>query len=138
MGIDKSFLGTGWSFPPEFSKVQKGVKMVSEDEDINESLRILLFTAPGERLMHPTYGCGLKSFVFENMSESTVVEIKDDIERAVLFFEPRISLNDVVVDDSKIYEGKVRIELDYTVRATNSRRNVVYPFYFREGTNIHF
>ncbi|MEE8573803.1 MAG: GPW/gp25 family protein [Thermodesulfobacteriota bacterium] len=138
MSINKSFLGIGWGFPPEFNSTSGDVKMVSEEDDIKESIRIILFTAPGERLMNPTFGCALNYFVFNKMDASTLTEIKDEIERAILFFEPRITLDDVIINTDKAYEGILNIEMDYTIRRTNSRRNVVYPFYFNEGTSTHF
>ncbi len=135
---DSQFLGTGWSFPPAFNKSAQtmGVAMVSYEEDINESLRILLGTAPGERVMHPAYGCGLKLMVFENFDQSAVTELKDMIKRAVLFFEPRITLDRIDVDLQEIDQGCIRFCLNYTVRTTNNRSNIVYPFYFNEGTNV--
>lgn len=136
MDIDKYFLGTGWAFPPEFNKKTNDVKLVSEEEDIQESLHILLSTSPGERIMQPSYGCGLRSMTFESLSESTVTELKDIVERAILFFEPRITLNVVRIDTERVYDGVLEIILDYTVKTTNSRSNMVYPFYFKEGTNI--
>lgn len=136
MDRERAFLGRGWSFPPEFGQPAKAVKMVSGEDDIQESLRILLATAPGERVMQPSYGCGLKQLVFENVSENTITEIKDLIERAVLFFEPRITLTRIDVDASHVYEGLLEISLDYTIRMTNTRSNMVYPFYFLEGTNL--
>ncbi|NKB82604.1 MAG: hypothetical protein GKS05_12105 [Nitrospirales bacterium] len=136
MGIDKTFLGTGWAFPPEFHQRAKGVKLVSEGDDIWESLKILLLTSPGERVMYPSYGCGLKGLVFEHMNDSAIAELTDIITRAILFFEPRITLNAVDVNTDELYEGKLLIHLDYTVRMTNARSNMVFPFYFREGTNI--
>ncbi len=110
--------------------------MVSEETDIRESLYILLSTSPGERIMLPSYGCGLKSNVFETVNESVVTEIKDIIERAILFYETRITLNSINVDTEKQYNGILKILLEYTVRTTNNRSNMVYPFYFREGTLI--
>ena len=138
MPIDKSFLGTGWCFPPEFLKSTKEVKMVSEEDDIRESLFILFSTSPGERIMYPTYGCGLRSMVFEGMNENAITEIKDLIDRAVLFFEPRITLNSIEVTTEEQNEGRLNIALEYTVKTTNSRSNMVYPFYFREGTSLRF
>jgi phage baseplate assembly protein W len=135
-GFSDSFLGTGWNFPPEFNKRSKEVKMVSEEEDIRQSLRILLSTAPGERIMNPAYGCGLKSITFGNITSSTITEVKDMIERAILFFEPRITLDNVEIDTGEMYEGVLRIQIGYTVRTTNNRSNMVYPFYFLEATNI--
>jgi uncharacterized protein len=109
--------------------------MVSEEEDIRQSLRILMSTAPGDRVMYPGYGCGLKRLVLHGMSSNTVTQMKDLIERAVLFYEPRITLEEIGIDATRIYEGLVRIELDYTVRSTNARNNLVYPFYLLEGSN---
>ena len=136
--IDKAFLGVGWSFPPEFHKHSGRVslKRVSEEEDIRESLTILLSTMPGERIMQPAYGCRLKAMLFESVNESTVTEIKDVIERAVLFFEPRITLENINVDAENVYEGMINIRLDYIIRTTNTRSNVVYPFYFIEGSQV--
>lgn len=136
MPVDKSFLGTGWSFPPVFNQASRDVQSVEEAEDILQSLYILFSTTPGERVMQPTYGCNLRSMVFENITESTVTEIRDIIEKAVLFFEPRIDLNSVDLDTGQIENGILGILVNYTVRATNTRSNMVYPFYFREGTNI--
>jgi len=135
---DKQFLGTGWGFPPSFNKSAStmSVAMVSYEEDINESLRILMGTSPGERVMYPTYGCGLKKMVFEKIDESVMTALKDTIARAVLFFEPRITLDSIDVDLAESFNGCVRFRLNYTVRATNNRSNVVYPFYFNEGTNV--
>ena len=136
MAEDKSFLGTGWSFPPQFNKSAGGVIMVSLEDDIRESLKILLGTSPGERTMQPSYGCGLRDLVFGNVTASAVTELKDTIDRAILFFEPRIILNSVTINTSEQFNGVLKINLDYTVRSTNSRSNMVYPFYFKEGTQV--
>jgi phage baseplate assembly protein W len=135
---DKSFLGIGWSFPPEFHKFGDGinVKMVAEEEDIKESLRILLMTRPGERVMQPSYGCGLQGMVFETINQSTVTEIKDIVERAVLFFESRITLEEIDIGTEDVLEGRINISLNYTVRKTNTRSNIVYPFYHLEGSQV--
>lgn len=135
---DKAFLGIGWSFPPEFHKFADSltVKMVAEEADIKESLWILLSTSPGERVMQPSYGCGLQGMVFETINQSTMTEIKDIIERAILFFEPRITLEEIDVNTEDALEGMIKIRLDYTVRKTNTRSNIVYPFYFLEGSQV--
>lgn len=134
--MDNSFLGRGWGFPPEFDPLTKAVRLVSDEDDIGESLWILLSTRPGERVMQPTYGCGLHALVFESLNERTVSDIRETVERAILFFEPRIRLNRIVIDTDQAHEGVLRIGIDYTVRTTNTRSNIVYPFYFREGTNV--
>ena len=132
MDADKRFLGTGWGFPPSFARFGGGlgIRMVSEEEDIRESLHILLSTAPGERVMQPDYGCGLRRLVFAHLDDSTLTEIRDVIGKAVLFHEVRITLNAVDVDASEWAEGLLKLRLDYTVRTTNTRTNMVYPFYF--------
>ncbi len=135
MNPDKSFLGTGWGFPPEFDRNEGAARMVSGEEDIDESLRILISTVPQERIMQPAYGCGMKMQVFETINESTLTLLKDAIQRAVLFFEPRIDLDHIDIDEGSAAEGVLHIDLHYVVRSTNSRSNLVYPFYFREATN---
>ena len=136
MAIDKTFLGTGWGFPPQFHSGAQGVILVSREEDIRESLFILLSTSPGERPLQPDYGCGLRELMFGNITTSVVTELKDTIERSILFFEPRITLDHIDIDTSEQYAGILKIRLNYTVRATNNRSNMVYPFYFREGTQV--
>lgn len=134
-----SFLGRGWSFPPQFERNNGVLKlqMVSLEADIKESLAILLATAPGERVMQPTFGCGLKAMVFDSIDESLITELKDLIERAILFFETRIILDEITIDTDDIYEGLISIHIHYTVSSINTRSNIVYPFYFQEGTEIN-
>lgn len=129
------FLGRGWSFPPRFDPRGKGAVMVSEVADIEESLRILLSTSPGERVMLPNYGCALRRMVFEEVSEQTATQIKDLIRKAILFFEPRITLNRIDTQQVDVLNGRLDILLDYTVRTTNTRHNLVYPFYLHQATN---
>ncbi len=131
-----SFLGTGWSFPPEFSRKSGSVRMSSDEQDIEESLQILLATKLGERLMHPDYGCDLSYLVFEPLSVSVKTYISNLIETAILYHEPRILLDDVAMVAGEENEGLIRIIISYTISATNSRKNYVYPFYINEGSNI--
>lgn len=133
----KSFLGKGWSFPPSFSEENRSVEMVSEAEDIRQSLFILFSTAPGERLMKPEYGCDLHSLIFEPFNASTESQLTDMITTAILRFEPRIILEKIEAVQSDPYQGLVSINIEFTVRITNARDNIVYPFYFKEGTNVH-
>ena len=130
------FLGKGWSFPPEFNKDEQSVKMLSDEEDINSSLQILFSTSVGERIMLPKYGANLKDYLFDPVDTSMKAYIKDLIKTAILYFEPRIELNDITLTAMND-EGMIEIILDYTIRTTNSRYNFVYPFYLSEGTNIN-
>jgi uncharacterized protein len=131
-----SFLGTGWAFPPSFDKAGSSVLMSHAIADIEESMRIILGTTPGERLMQPSFGCNLRRFVFERADTQMITEMNDIIAHALLDFEPRIDFTgaDVILRDD--IEGMLHIQINYTIIATNTRHNMVYPFYFLEGTNI--
>jgi phage baseplate assembly protein W len=131
-----SFLGTGWSFPPSFDKESAGVRMVSDEEDINESLNILLSTSLGERVMQPKYGCNLTDYLFDPLSSSMIGFIKDRVENSILFYEPRIVVEKIEVTDDgsfDLMEGKFIISIEYTIPGTNSRFNYVYDYYKNEA-----
>ena len=132
----KPFLGTGWTFPPHFDKQNRAVEMVSDEQDIKESLMVLLTTQLGERVMNPEYGAGMEQMIFEPLTTNLKTYMTDLVERAVLRFEPRVDLEEVEMQDSGELEGKVIITIYFTVRATNSRANIVFPYYLNEGTNI--
>jgi len=131
---DDSFLGTGWSFPPRFSRGGADVWMVSGSEDIHQSLQILLATGLGERVMQETYGCDLSSEVFEEIDRGMINRLRALVEDAILYHEPRIVLDRVDVSASDDVHGLLLIGIDYTVRSTNSRFNMVYPFYVKEAS----
>ena len=131
----KSFLGVGWHFPPAFVKGPNGVAMVEGEEDINQSLEILLTTTVGERFLRPTYGCDLKKYVFEPLDDSLVAYIKDLVNTAILYHEPRIRMLDLQLTTDQ-REGTLLISIEYVIRSTNTRSNYVFPFYKDEGTNI--
>ncbi len=133
---EHSFLGTGWGFPPTFDKSLKSVIMLKDEEDIQSGLHILLTTRIGERVMRPAYGCNLDELVFESLTSTFKAYIRDLVMTAILFHEPRIKLNKVELDDSRELEGIILIEIDYTVRSTNTRFNYVFPYYKNEGTDI--
>jgi len=132
----KSFLGTGWSFPPTFEIGSKSVQMVSDEEDIKQSLQLLMSTYPGERITNPEYGCDLRKVMFQDIDQSTRFLIKDVIADAVLLHESRVTLEDVEVETNNEIEGLINITLHYVIRKVNIRDNVVFPFYKVEGTNV--
>ncbi|MBE9233719.1 GPW/gp25 family protein [Cuspidothrix issatschenkoi LEGE 03284] len=134
MEINQSFLGTGWGFPPTFH--QDGtVEMVSDEKDIVQSLEIILSTHPAERIMHPDFGCELSQFMFEEISQSAITSMRSIISKALLYHEPRIDVEDINIDESE-QEGLLLISISYTVRSTNSRFNLVYPFYINESQTV--
>lgn len=131
----QSFLGTGWAFPPAFTRGPQSVVMVSDEADIHQSLEILLTTSVGERFLRPSYGCDLRRYLFEPLDEGLVAYIRDLVNNAILYHEPRIRLTDLTLS-ARANEGMLLIELEYVIRATNSRQNFVFPFYKDEGTDI--
>jgi uncharacterized protein len=134
--LQKSFLGTGWSFPPTFDRKTGSVEMVSNEDDIKQSLNILLSTSLGERVMQPLYGCNLTDYVFESLSSSVIGYIKDRVKNAILFYEPRIIAEKIEVTSDESFdliEGRFTISVEYTIPGTNSRFNYVYDFYTNEA-----
>ena len=133
MPADPSFLGTGWSFPPSFTRGGGEVEMVSGAEDVHQSLQILFATQLGERVMQDAFGCDLNGFLFEELDQALVNRIKAQISDAILYHEPRIKLDRLDVAESPREAGLILIGLDYTILSTNTRYNMVYPFYLSEA-----
>ena len=130
------FLGRGWKFPPEFSRRDCGPLMSEAEQDIQESIIILLSTRMNERIMQSRYGCDLNGEVFEAMNVTFLTMLKDHLAFSIRNYEPRVELIDIIMDTSGVYEGRVKIDVQYFIRNINDRKNVVYPFYFKEGTNV--
>ena len=130
-----SFLGTGWGFPPSFDRKKRKATMVSDELDIQQSLRILLGTTLGERTMLHDYGCNLQRLQFEPISVSLSTYIRDLVKTAILKYESRITLEDFGVDDTQREEGILTISIEYKIKATNTRSNLVYPYYLEEATS---
>lgn len=131
---DSAFLGTGWSFPPTFSRGGAEIEMVSGVEDIRQSLQIILSTHLGERVMQDEFGCALDSVLFEEMDQGFINSVTSVVSNAILYHEPRITLDELDVSESETQQGILLISLHYTVSETNSRFNMVYPFYVNEAT----
>lgn len=136
MKINTDFLGIGWSFPPEFNQAEGKLAMTTDVEDINNSLMILLSTRPGERVMLPNYGCDLQEMLFKPLDLTLITQMKGIIERAILYHEPRINILSIEIDAQEELEGEVLIQINYEVRNTNTRSNMVFPFYKGEATEI--
>jgi phage baseplate assembly protein W len=127
-----AYLGSGWQFP--LTLQPDGVPgQVDHEAAVAQSIRIILGTDPGERLMRPTFGAGLSTFVFEPINPATMTRIRNQVRAALVDWEARIDVIDVRVTPEP-ERGLLTIDLEYRVRATNSLHNLVYPFYFDEGT----
>lgn len=128
----KAFLGTGWSFPPGLDADGK-IRLVTLEEDVRQAILIIVQTMLGERVMRPDFGVGLESFVFEPVNTTTIQLIRTRVEESLIDWEPRITINQLTVTTDANERNLLLIDLDYTVRATNTQFNLVYPFFLLEG-----
>jgi len=128
------FLGQGWSFPPAFLAGGSVVEMVSGEEDIRQSLEILLSTSLRERVMFPNYGCDLSSYLFAEIDHELITSLGSVISDAILLNEPRIVAELVEVIQDSEENGLLLISITYTIITTNTRYNMVYPFYINEAS----
>lgn len=130
---DQMFLGKGWAFPPSFNPNSGIVEMSMAEQDIKESLHILLSTTLGERVMQPKYGCNMKDYVFDALESTTQTMLKDLVETAIIYHEPRIDVDKISIQKANIDQGRFEILIEFIIRSTNSRSNMVFPFYANEG-----
>ena len=126
----KAFLGRGWAFP--VAAEQGAIALAEYEEDIRQAIRIILGTDPGERVMRPDFGAGLRALVFEPINTSTLALARHRVEQALVLWEPRI--DSITVDvTAQPTRGLLEIAVRYRVRRTNTFYNLVYPFYLQEG-----
>jgi phage baseplate assembly protein W len=129
----KAFMGRGWAFPVRIRPDSGEVDTALNEADIQQSIRIILGTSKGERVMRPDFGCGIHDLVFAAVDMATVTQIRQDVTEALRTYEARIEVTGVVVDLAALPLGRLEVAIDYRVRTTNQPGNYVYPFYFREA-----
>lgn len=122
------FLGTGWTSPVQLNQ-QGYITLADTDKVVRQSIWMILSTAPGERLMRPDFGCGIHELVFSPNSASTIGQIVSDVRRSLIDWEPRIDVLDVDAVPNDSQPNCLLIQINYRVRTTNNRFNLVYPFY---------
>jgi phage baseplate assembly protein W len=130
------FLGVGWRFPVEIDArepTQKRFALAEYEESVKQAIRIILYTAKGERVMRPDFGCGLHELVFAPNDAATRGMAEHYVSEALRLWEPRIEVLQVKATASGAQDEELRISIDYRVRATDSRFNAVYPFYLERG-----
>ena len=128
----RDFLGTGWKFPIRVNP-RGGLSLSSAEQRIQESIWLILATAPGERQMLPAFGCGIHSYVFAPNNPSTHGHIAHQVRRALTDWEPRIDVQEIRVDAPEGSPNLLLVRVDYRIRSTNVVQNLVYPFFMREG-----
>lgn len=126
--MSERFIGRGWGFPLRVNATG-GIGLVEREQEIEEAIRLVLGTAPGERPMRPEFGCGVHDYVFAPADGATAGRIAYEVRSALHRWEPRIEVTDVVIASDDDEEGVLYIDVHYTLRSTNDRRNLVFPFY---------
>ena len=128
----QDFLGVGWKFPVQLDDTGE-IALARYETDIQEAIWIVLGTAPGERVMRPDFGCGIHEYVFAPNNTRTAGLIRHRVEAALALWEPRIDVEEIQVQPDPAEPALLSIEISYRVRATDSRFNLVYPFYLERG-----
>ena len=130
--MSEEFIGRGWAFPLR-TDATGGIALVSREREIEEAIRLILGTSPGERPMRPEFGCRIHEFVFASADGATASLVAGEVRRALGRWEPRIDVEDVTVSFDANDAGVLYIDIRYSIRATNDRRNLVFPFYVIPG-----
>lgn len=121
-------IGQGWSFPPQIDE-HGTLELVSDDEEIEQSIRVILMTAPGQRVMRPEFGCRIHELIFHPNNASTAGLASRYVREALGRWEPRIDVQAVDVDPDETDPSRMLIRIQYRVSGTYNSRTLVYPFY---------
>jgi phage baseplate assembly protein W len=126
--MSEEFIGAGWAFPMRTDPTGR-IALASHERDIEESIELILGTAPGERPMRPEFGCVIHDYVYGGIDPEMVTRIGVAVREALVRWEPRITVNDVYVSPTAAESSLVYIDIRYSVGDANSPRNLVFPFY---------
>ena len=130
--MSDDFVGRGWAFPLR-TDATGGIALVSREREIEEAIRLILGTTPGERAMRPEFGCRIHEHVFGLADGTTANAIAGEVRRALTQWEPRIDVHDVTVSFDPLDQTVLYIDISYSIRRTNDCRNLVFPFYVIPG-----
>jgi phage baseplate assembly protein W len=133
--LSRSYLGTGLAFPMKVN-ARGEIALVSGSKDIDQSIRIILGTRPGERVMRPTFGCKAHDLLFEVRDATTASLLKKYVLDALNFWEPRIQVLQVEVLMDDDMDGALQVEINYEIKATHDIRSIVYPFFLENEENF--
>lgn len=128
-------IGSGFAFPMQIDALG-GVEISSDDENIRQSMMCIIGTAPGERMMRPTFGCAIHDILFEPNTAVTAAKIEYEVKRALVEFEPRIGDVEVEAMPDDNEQSRMNVTISYTIRKTNTKANLVYPFYLRKEGEV--
>ena len=122
------FVGAGWAFPMGVD-ARGGIALARRDQELEQAMRLILATYPGERPMRPDFGSRVRDFVFRSATTETAAELSDEVHKALLRWEPRVVVESVDVTVDAAERNRLYIDVNYIVKGTNDRRNLVFPFY---------
>ncbi len=126
--MNANFLGVGWTSPVKFNKTGQ-IEMARYEDCVRQSILMILGTAKGDRIMRPDFGCGIHDLVFANNSPGTIGQVISEVRQALIEWEPRIDILEVDAYPDETQPNRLLIQINYQVRTTNNRFNLVYPFY---------
>lgn len=137
MDQQKQWQGVGWAYPVRIDATTGAIAFSRHEVDIRESIRIILATARGERVMRPDFGCGIHDLVYDVIDVAMLTRVETEVRESITRYEPRVELIGVKADPFEAADGRLLVEVDYRIRQTNQSDNLVYPFYFREdGSDV--
>ena len=125
---DRAYLGQGISWPLKIDS-RGGLALAQGERDVEQAMRIILETSPGERVMRPEFGCRVHDLVFAPYDAATEGLIIHYVEAALERWEPRIEVQEVTVSTGSDVDGAVLIQIRYQIRDTHDERSIVHPFY---------
>jgi uncharacterized protein len=128
MTTQQDFIGTGWAFPLGVGP-QGGIAMVRREVELEQAMRLILSTYPGERPMRPLFGSRIRDFVFRSVNVETIAELSRVVRDAIVQWEPRVDVENVLISPDPADASTLYIDIQYRPKDTNDRRNLVFPFY---------
>jgi phage baseplate assembly protein W len=124
----ESFIGRGWNFPIG-TDATGSIALASDDRDLEQAIRLILATAPGERPMRPEFGCGIHNYVFAPADATTAGRLQVEVQRSLVRWEPRIDVDKVEVSVDQFDRNTLYISIHYKKKGSYDPRNLVFPFY---------
>ena len=125
---DREFLGQGWAFPLQLNP-RGQIALAAGERDIVRAMQLILSTMPGERVMRPEFGCRAWELVYSPIDAETISLMSNYVTEALNRWEPRINVDDVKAFSDPQDDGRLLVEIRYTIKATHDPRSIVYPFF---------
>jgi hypothetical protein len=126
--MSNDFVGAGWAFPLGVNS-RGGIALARREQELEQAMRLILSTYPGERPLRPEFGSRLRDFVFRSATMDTAAELSHEVEQALLRWEPRVDIEFVNVTVDPFERNTLYIDINYKIKGENDKRNLVFPFY---------